>query len=60
MRAARSMKKGYQNEIPQIENSGVVFKSKNCTYITEWGNKLGYEQTKDDLCRVLAKIELGI
>jgi hypothetical protein len=60
MRAAKSMKKVNRNGMPQIENSGVVFKTKNCTYYTEWGNELGYEKTKDDLCRVLAKIELGI
>lgn len=37
-----------------------VFRTNHCTYYTEWGNELGYERTKEDLCRVLAKIELGL
>ncbi|MFC7440979.1 hypothetical protein [Laceyella putida] len=58
MSSAKKATNGRVNERAQA--NGTVFSSNNCTYYMEWGNELGYEKTKEDLCRVLAKIELGI
>jgi hypothetical protein len=42
------------------EQRAMKWETPYCTYMIERAEKLGYEKTKEDLGRVLAKIELGI
>jgi hypothetical protein len=42
------------------EQRAIKWETPYCTYRIEWAEKLGYEKTKEDLGRVLAKIELGV